>query len=204
MDFVGKVMSLLFNILSRFVTVFIQRRKCLLISRLQSPSAVILELKKIVCHCFHCFPTYIGHDVMGLDAMIFVFWMFSFKPAFSLSSFTLIKRLFNSSLLSAIREVSSAGFPVNGLIDRLVTVPLVVMFSISLCFPIRYTIKLISHCCCLVAKFCPTFCDPVDCSPPGSLVHGISQARILKWVAIFLPKSVSNLTQNHNKERNPA
>ena len=45
---------------------------------------------------------------MGLDAMIFVFWMLSFKPAFSLSSFTFIKRLFGSSSLSAIRVVSSA------------------------------------------------------------------------------------------------
>ena len=43
---------------------------------------------------------------MGLDAMILVFWMLSFKPAFSLSSFKLIKRLFSSSLLSAIRVVS--------------------------------------------------------------------------------------------------
>ena len=54
--FVGKVMSLLFNILSRLVIVFLPRSKCLLISWLQSPSAVILEPKKIVCHCFHCFP----------------------------------------------------------------------------------------------------------------------------------------------------
>ena len=54
-------------------------------------------------HCFHCFP--ICHDVMGPYAMIFVFWMLSFKPAFSLSSFTFIKRLFSFSLLSAIRVV---------------------------------------------------------------------------------------------------
>ena len=47
-------------------------------------------------------------EVMGLDAMIFVFWMLSFKPAFSLSPFTFIKRLFSSSSLSAIRMVSSA------------------------------------------------------------------------------------------------
>ena len=41
------------------------------------------------------------------------------------------------------------------------------------------------HCCwCLVAKSCPTLCDPTDCSPPGSSVHGISQARVLEWVAI--------------------
>ena len=56
--FVGKVMFLLFNMVSRFVIAFRPRSKCLLISWLQSPSAVILEPKKIVCHCFHCFPIY--------------------------------------------------------------------------------------------------------------------------------------------------
>ena len=50
----------------------------------------------------------ICHEVMGPDAMIFVFWMLSFKPTFSLSSFTSIKRLFSSSSLSAFRVVSSA------------------------------------------------------------------------------------------------
>ena len=44
----------------------------------------------------------------------------------------------------------------------------------------------LSQCyCCLVAKSCPTFCDPMDCSPPGASVHGISQVRILEWVIIF-------------------
>ena len=57
--FVGKVMSLLLNMLSRFVIAFLPRSKCLLISWLRSPSAVILEPKKIVCHCFHCFPIYL-------------------------------------------------------------------------------------------------------------------------------------------------
>ena len=57
--FVGKVMSLLFNMLSRFLIVFYPRSKHLLISWLESPSAVILEPKKIVCHCFHCFPIYL-------------------------------------------------------------------------------------------------------------------------------------------------
>ena len=56
--FVDKVMSLLFNMLSRLVITFLPGSKCLLISSLQSPSAVILEPKKIVCHCFHCFPIY--------------------------------------------------------------------------------------------------------------------------------------------------
>ena len=60
-----------------------------------------------VCHCFHCFPS-ICHEMMGPDSMILVFWMLSFKPAFPLSSFTFIKRLLSSSLLSAIRVVSSA------------------------------------------------------------------------------------------------
>ena len=55
---VGEVMSLLFNMLSRFVTAFLPRSKCLLISWLQSPSAVILQPKKIVCQCYHCFPIY--------------------------------------------------------------------------------------------------------------------------------------------------
>ena len=53
--FIGKVTSLLLNILSRFVIAFLPRSKRLLISWLQSPSAVILESKKIACHCFHCF-----------------------------------------------------------------------------------------------------------------------------------------------------
>ena len=56
--FVGKVMSLFFNMLSRFVIVFLPRSKRLLISWLQSSTAVILEPKKIVSHCFHCFPIY--------------------------------------------------------------------------------------------------------------------------------------------------
>ena len=57
--FVGKVMSLLFNILFRLVLAFIPRSKCLLISRLQSPSAVILEPKNKVCNCFHHFSIYL-------------------------------------------------------------------------------------------------------------------------------------------------
>ena len=85
--FVGKVMSLLFNMLSRLVIDFLPRSKCLLISRLQSPSAVILELKKIKSVTASTFPPSICYEVMGPDAMIFGFWMLSFKPAFSLSSF---------------------------------------------------------------------------------------------------------------------
>uniref|UniRef100_A0AC11D8D9 Uncharacterized protein n=1 Tax=Ovis aries TaxID=9940 RepID=A0AC11D8D9_SHEEP len=58
--FVGKVMSLLFNMLSRLVIIFLARSKRLLISWLQSPSAVILEPpQNKVCHCFNCFPVYL-------------------------------------------------------------------------------------------------------------------------------------------------
>ena len=86
-----------------FVKVFLLRSKHLLILWLHSPSVVILEPKKIksvtVSTC---------HEVMGLDTMTIVFRMLNLKPAFSLSSFTLIKRLFSSSSLSAMRVVSSA------------------------------------------------------------------------------------------------
>ena len=105
MDLFGKViMSLLFNMLSRLVITFLSRSKHLLISWLQSPSAVILEPPKI--KSLTVSPS-IFHEVMGPDTMILVFWKLSFKPTFSLSSFTFIKRLFSSSL-SAIRVVSSA------------------------------------------------------------------------------------------------
>ena len=101
--FVGKVMSLLFNMLSRLVITFLPRSKRLLISWLQSPSSVILEPKKIKSDTVSMVSPSISHEVMGPDAMILVFWMLSFKPTFSLSSFTFIKRLFSSSSLSAIR-----------------------------------------------------------------------------------------------------
>ena len=58
-NLVGKVISLLLNMLSRLFIAFLPRSKCLLISWLQLPSVVILEPKKIVCHCFHCFPIYL-------------------------------------------------------------------------------------------------------------------------------------------------
>ena len=105
--FDGKVLSLLFNMLSRFAIAFLPRSKCLVISWLHSPSTVILEPKKMIFVTVSTFSPSICHDVMALDAMIFVFWMLNFKPAFSHSSFT-FKRPFSSSLLSAVKVVSSA------------------------------------------------------------------------------------------------
>ena len=106
--FVDRVMSLLLNMLSRLVIIFLPMGKHLLISWLQSPSAVILEPQKIKSDTVSTVSPSISHEVTGPDAMIFVFWMLSFKPTFSLSFFTFIKRLFSSSSLSAIRVVSSA------------------------------------------------------------------------------------------------
>ena len=73
MDLVGKVISLLFNMLSRLVITFLPRSKCLLISWLQSSSAVILEPRKIKSATVSTVSQSICHEVMGPDAMIFVF-----------------------------------------------------------------------------------------------------------------------------------
>ena len=102
MDLCCKVMSLLFNMLSRLIITFLPRSKHLLISWLQwfwSP-----KIKSVTVSIDS--PS-IRHEVMGPDAMIFVLWMLSFKPVFSLSSYTFIKGLFSSSSLSLVR-VSSA------------------------------------------------------------------------------------------------
>ena len=103
--FVSKVMSLLFKILSRLVIAFLPWSKCLLISWLQSPSAVILEPPKIKSLIVSIVsPSWSN----GTGCHDLCFWMLSFNPTFSLSSFTLIKRLFSSSSLSATSVVPSA------------------------------------------------------------------------------------------------
>ena len=105
--FVRRVMSLLFYTLFRFVLAFLPRSNCLLMSWL---STVILKPKRrksVTISTFHLSP-FIYHAVLGPDAMIVFFSTFSLKPALSLFSFTLIKKLFGSSLLSAIRVASSA------------------------------------------------------------------------------------------------
>ena len=87
---VGTVMSLLLNMLSRFVITFLSSSKCLSSSCLRSPSSVTLEPKKIKSDTVSIFSPSISHEVMGPGAMILVFWMLSFKPAFSLFFFTFI------------------------------------------------------------------------------------------------------------------
>ena len=91
--FVGKVMFLLLNMLSTLVIVLILRSKHLLISWLQSPSAVILEPKKMKSVTVSIVSPSICHEVMGPDAMIFIFRILRFKPAFH-SPFSLSSRGF--------------------------------------------------------------------------------------------------------------
>ena len=94
-------MSLLFNILSRFVIAFLSRSRHLLILWLQSLSAVKLEPKERKFATASTFSPSIYHEVMRLHAML----MLSFKAAFSLSSFTFIRRIFSSSSISAVRTL---------------------------------------------------------------------------------------------------
>ena len=91
---VGKVMSLLFNMLSRLVIAFLARSKRLLISWLQSPSAVILEPPQNKSVTVSIVSPSICYEGMGPNAMIFSFWMLSFKPTF----FTLLFYLHQEAL----------------------------------------------------------------------------------------------------------
>ena len=109
MDFVGKVMSLLFNTLCRFVIAFLPRSKCLLISWLKSPPSVMLEPKKIKSVTVQLSSS-ICHEVMRPNAMVLVFWMLSFK-------------LFFHSFLSPSSRGSLSLVPLHFLPFQLVTHP---------------------------------------------------------------------------------
>ena len=104
---VSKVMSLLFNMLSRLVITFLPRSKHLLISWLQSPSVVILEPPKIKSDPVCTVSPSISHEVMGPDAMIFVFWMLSqlFHSPLSLSLLFTIFLLLNFYSLDAVQHL---------------------------------------------------------------------------------------------------
>ena len=108
--FVGKVMSRLFNMLSRLVITSSKEQASYNFMAAITICSYFGAPQNKVCHCFHCFPIYLpwSHEVMGPDAMILVSWMLNFKPTFSLSSFTFIKRLVSFSSLSATSVVSSA------------------------------------------------------------------------------------------------
>ena len=147
--FVGKVISLLFNILSMLVITFLPRNKCLLISWLESSSTVILEPQKVKCVTVSL---YICHEMMGPHAMIWFFLMLSFKPTFSLSSFTFINSLSSPSSLSDIRVVPSSYLR---LLIFLLAILIPACASFSPVFSMIYSIyKLIKQgdsiqpCCC--------------------------------------------------------
>ena len=114
-----------------------------------------------ICHCVHCFPIFC-HEMMRPDVMILIFWILSFQPAFSLSSFTFIKRLFSSSLLSAIRVVSSTYLRL--LIFLLATL-------ILACASSRLSFCMMYYQFSSGAQSCPTLCDPMNHSTPGLPVH---------------------------------
>ena len=120
--------------LSRFVITFLPRSKHL--SCLQSPFTMILKPKKIKSVTVSTVSPFICQEVMRLDAMILVFWMLHSKAAFSLSSFTFIKKLFSSSSLSAIRVVSSIYLR---LLIFLLAILILAWASCSLTFHIMYS-----------------------------------------------------------------
>ena len=91
----GKVMSLLFNILSRLVITFLPRSKCKTFNFMAAVT-ICSDFGASRNKVSHCFPIYLPWSD-GTDAMILAFWMLNFKPTFSLSSFTFVKRLFSSS-----------------------------------------------------------------------------------------------------------
>ena len=105
--FVGKMMSLLLNMLSRFVIAFLPKSKCLNFMAEVTVHSDFGAQENKNLPLFLLFPLFICHEVVGLDAIILVFWMLSFKPALSFSSLTLIKSLFSSFSISAIRVVFS-------------------------------------------------------------------------------------------------
>ena len=134
-------MSLLFNMLSRLVITFLPRSKRLLISWLQSPSAVILEPRKIKSATVS--PS-ICHEVMGPDAMILVFWILSFKPAFSLSSFTFIKRLQSCSKKKKKRRKNAGQF--FPFYSRCFTLLLLCSWFLGLLLPLEHVKFITTHC----------------------------------------------------------
>ena len=110
MDLCWQVISQLFNMLSRFViTFFVFPHKGQVSFNFMAAVTICCDFgaqENKVCYCFHCFSIYFSWSD-GTRCHDLNFLMLSFKPAFSLSSFTFIKSLFSSSLLSATMEVSS-------------------------------------------------------------------------------------------------
>ena len=148
--------------------------------------------KNKICHYFHFFPS-ICHEVMGSDTMILVFWMLSFKPAFTLS-FTLIKRLFSSScslvwlgkkkwhwkMNSLLTQVGRFWYTTKESRGQLLTAPERIKqlgqsrndAQLWICLVVKvWRCKFSSVQFSSVAQLCPTLCDPMNCSTSVLPVH---------------------------------
>ena len=134
--FIVKLISLLFNMLSRLLIAFLPGSKCLSVSWWQSPSAVILEPKKRKSVMVSIISPSICHKVMGPEAMIFFFLDVEFEASFFISYFTFIKRLFSSSSLSAFRVMSCAYLR---LLIFLLAIMILACASSSLIFRMMYS-----------------------------------------------------------------
>ena len=156
--FVSKGISLLFNTLSRFVIAFLPRSQCLLILWLQSLSTMILEHKKIkISYSFTLLPFLSTMKWWDWRPWSWFWMLILFKPAFSLSSFIFIKRLFSFTSLSAIRVVSSV------YLRLLIFLPAILVpacNSSSLAFHMMYSAYV------KVPQSCLTLCDPMEFSRP--------------------------------------
>ena len=205
--FVGKVTYLPFNMLSRFVIAFLPRSKCLLISCLQSPSAVILKPKKIKSVTVSIVSPSICHEVMGLDTMILLIWMLSFKPTFSLSFFTFIKRLFSSSSISAIRLMSSAYLRLSIFLPAIL-IPACVSSSLAfgMIYPTHLSFYSLPFTSFLFSAICKASSDnhfaflhffswgwssslpPVQCHKPLTIVlQALCLSDLIPWIYLSLP-----------------
>ena len=170
--------------LSSLVITFLLRSKRLLISWLQSQSAGILEPKKTKFITIPIVSPPICHEVMGLDAMMLVFGKLSCKPAFSHPSFT-FKRLFSSSLLSAMRMVSSAYL-------RLLFLPAILIracASSKLAFHITYIAYNLNKQYTALTYSFPSL-EPVCCSMSSSncgfgLAYRFLRS-LIRWYGIFI------------------
>ena len=182
--FVGKVMSLLFNMLSRWVIAFLPRSKRLLISWLQSPSAVILEPPKIKSVTVSTVSPSICCEVMGTDG--FTLKISNTYPLkLSFLSYILII-MFILIYISVSMYINRS----RGIIKK---VPVQNSASVQSKISVDQMFYLITLCLCMCAQSCRTLCNPVDCSPPGFSVHGIPQTKTLEWVAISSSRGSSRL-----------
>ena len=176
--------------LSRFFIAFPQGARVFLTLWLQSPSTVVLEPKNIKSAAVSTFSLSVCHEVMRLVAMILVFWILSFKPAFSLPSFTLMIHtvkgfcVVNKAEIDVFLHPCSFNDPMD--VGNLISGPSdFPKLSLSIWkVSAHVLLKPAAAAAAKSLQSCPTLCDPTDGSAPGSPVPGILQARTLKWVAI--------------------